>query len=63
MLGICLPFHYHFEIKEFCSKIKVDTNVTVWKEFVKNSERYAPVLFNLFEIRVSSRDGKEAAKL
>lgn len=38
MLGICLPFHYHFEIKESCSEIIVDTNVTVWKELIENSE-------------------------
>lgn len=40
MLGICLPFHYHFEIKESCYEIKADTNVTVWKEHIKSSETY-----------------------
>lgn len=63
MLGICLPFHYHFEIKESRSEIKVDTNVAVWKEFAMNSEKYAPVRFNLFEIRISNGVWKEAARL
>ena len=47
MFGICLPFHYHPEIKESCSKkkkkkkkIEADANVRVWKELVKNRERY-----------------------
>lgn len=44
MFGICLPFHYHPEIKESCQKkkkIEADANVRVWKELVKNSERYS----------------------
>lgn len=44
MFGICLPFHYHPEIKESCKKkkkIEADANVRVWKELVKNSERYS----------------------
>lgn len=47
MFGICLLFHYHPEIKESCSKkkkkrkIEADANVRVWKELVKNSERYS----------------------
>lgn len=57
MWGICLPFHYHFEIKECCSKIKAHTNVTIWKELMRSSSRYAPVKrFILFEIR--ARDGE-----
>lgn len=50
MLGICLPFHYHFEIKESCSEIKAGTNVTGWKELVKNTEKLGAVLFSMFEV-------------
>ena len=56
MFGICLPFHYQFRAGEPCSEIKADVNVTVWKWFIRDGERYAPVLPNLCEIRASGGD-------
>lgn len=48
---MCLPFHYHFESIKSCSEIKADTNAIIERVLTKDSERCAPVLFILFEIR------------
>ena len=43
-------FHYPCESGESCSEIKADANVTIMKVHIKDSDRYATILFIVFEI-------------